>query len=81
MNISAELSLYPLDNDYEQIVWDFINALKQNTQIEIVTNGMSTQVFGDIEQVMPTITQVTKQLYQEKRAILVMKIGKGTLKL
>jgi|JI8StandDraft_2_1071088.scaffolds.fasta_scaffold13528_5 uncharacterized protein YqgV (UPF0045/DUF77 family) len=81
MKISAELSLYPLDNEYIQIVLDFIESLKSNPNLEVITNGMSTQVFGDIDDVMPTITKATKELYEQKKAILVMKIGKGTLKL
>jgi uncharacterized protein YqgV (UPF0045/DUF77 family) len=81
MKISAELSLYPLDNDYRQIVLDFIESLKKNSSLEVITNGMSTQIFGDIDEVMSTITRATKELYEQKKAILVMKIGKGILKL
>ncbi|KOY87088.1 hypothetical protein AD998_13890 [bacterium 336/3] len=81
MKISAELSLYPLDNDYIQIVLDFIESLKKNSSLEVITNGMSTQIFGDIDEVMSTITRATKELYEQKKAILVMKIGKGILKL
>ena len=81
MKISAEISLYPLDSEYIQIILDFIESLKKNPNLEIVTNGMSTQIFGDIDEVMPTITRATKELYEQKKAILVMKIGKGTLKL
>ncbi|MCS6822443.1 MAG: hypothetical protein NZ551_11320 [Microscillaceae bacterium] len=41
---------------------------------------MSTQVFGDIDVVMPSITQAMKK-YETKQAIVVMKLGRGILKL
>lgn len=81
MKISAEISLYPLDNNYIQIILDFIESIKNNQNLEVITNGMSTQIFGEIDEVMSTITKATKELYEQKKAILIMKIGKGTLKL
>lgn len=81
MQVTAELSLYPLSEEYVQIVWDFIAELKQNPDLEVITNGMSTQIFGDIDLVMPLITEAMKKLYESQQAILVMKLGRGTLKL
>lgn len=81
MQVTAELSLYPLHEGYEQIVWDFIKDLQENTALEVQTNGMSTQVFGDIDVLLPCVSKAIKQVYQTHKAILVMKLGKGTLKL
>lgn len=81
MQVTAELSLYPLCNDYEEIVWNFIKDLQKNTALEVQTNGMSTQVFGDINVLMPSVSEAIKRVYETKKAILVMKLGKGTLKL
>ncbi|MDX1905380.1 MAG: YkoF family thiamine/hydroxymethylpyrimidine-binding protein [Thermonemataceae bacterium] len=81
MQISVELSLYPLDSDYENIVWDFIGFLKENAHLEVVTNGMSTQVFGDIQEIMPTLSLAMQKIYEQKQAILVMKMGKDILKI
>ncbi|MFN3316588.1 MAG: thiamine-binding protein [Raineya sp.] len=81
MQITAELSLYPLHSQYEQSVWDFIEDLRANPALEVQTNGMSTQVFGEIDAVMPCVTAAIKKVYATQKAILVMKIGKGTLKL
>jgi len=81
MHISVELSLYPLDGNYEQIVWDFIAMIKQNAHLEVITNGMSTQVFGEMQELMPTITQAMQKIYETQQAILVMKMGRDTLKL
>ncbi|GAB4123710.1 MAG: hypothetical protein OHK0045_03600 [Raineya sp.] len=81
MQVTAELSLYPLHNTYEQSVWDFIKDLQANPALEVQTNGMSTQVFGEIDVLMPCVTAAIKKVYATQKAILVMKIGKGTLKL
>lgn len=80
MQVSVELSLYPLSNDFEQIISDFIEKLK-DSPLEVQTNGMSTQVFGEMDIIMEKIGKAMKEVYAEKKAILVMKMGKGTLKL
>lgn len=80
MQVSVELSLYPLSNDFEQIILDFIEKLKDSS-LEVQTNGMSTQVFGEMDMIMEKIGKAMKEVYAENKAILVMKMGKGTLKL
>ncbi|PKQ68567.1 YkoF family thiamine/hydroxymethylpyrimidine-binding protein [Raineya orbicola] len=80
MQVSVEISLYPLTNDFEPIILDFIEKLKDNS-LEVQTNGMSTQIFGDIDVILQKISEAMKEIYAKNRAILVMKMGKGTLKL
>lgn len=80
MKISLELSLYPLKEDYEELILLFIARLNQNSKLEVETNGMSTQVFGEMEEVMGTVQEAMKEIYEKDKAMLVMKMGKGTLK-
>jgi uncharacterized protein YqgV (UPF0045/DUF77 family) len=80
MQVSVEISLYPLANDFEPIILDFIEKLKDNS-LEVQTNGMSTQIFGDIDVILQKISEAMKEIYAKNRAILVMKMGKGTLRL
>ena len=50
MKISIELSLYPLALDnFKAEIWAFIKRLRQVDGLTVVTNGMSTQVFGDYD--------------------------------
>ncbi len=63
MKISIELSLYPLaEEQYKSEIWAFIKRLRNVDGLTVVTNGMSTQVFGDydlaVEKVMSEIKQV-----------------------
>ena len=55
MRLTAELSLYPLSEDYESIVLAFIETLISEHPISTVTNSMSTQVTGESTAVFSAI--------------------------
>lgn len=46
MQLTAEISMYPLRSDYEPIIISFIEGLQKNPDIQIITNAMSTQIKG-----------------------------------
>ncbi len=80
MQISVEISLYPLKEDYVSTILDFIEKLHEYPNLKVETNGMSTQVFGDYDEVMPALHTEMKEVHEQHQAIFVMKVGKGTLK-
>jgi uncharacterized protein YqgV (UPF0045/DUF77 family) len=80
MKISIEISLYPLTENYEQVILGFIHNLHENKNLEIITNGLSTQVFGEFDEVMNAVNREMKKLYANQQAVLVMKMGRGELK-
>ena len=80
MKATAEISLYPLTEDYEQIVIDFILELKKNTSLIVETNGLSTQIFGDYDEVMKVLHSKMKDFLEMHRAVFVLKIAQGELK-
>ena len=51
MKISVELTLSPLQDDYEQEIIRFIKALRASG-LTVLENPLSTQVYGDYDQVM-----------------------------
>lgn len=55
MQITAELSLYPLVNDYEAVIIPFIQKLKTHSSIEVYTHSMSTYVKGESQVVFDAI--------------------------
>ena len=55
MKISAEISLYPLSEQYRDLIYDFIEDLKNSENVEIRVNGMSTQIFGEYDTVTTLI--------------------------
>lgn len=80
MDVSAEVSLYPLAESYEESVLLFLDRLSGYEDIHYVTNGMSTQIFGDSKKVFSLLEEEFCQIQKEGKALLVMKVGPGTLK-
>ncbi|TAG54511.1 MAG: hypothetical protein EAZ27_08865 [Cytophagales bacterium] len=80
MNATIEISLYALTENYVQIVLDFIAKIKENKELEFVTNGLSTQIFGDYATIMNILTEDMKFVLEQVPSVFVLKIGKGILK-
>jgi uncharacterized protein YqgV (UPF0045/DUF77 family) len=76
MNIGVEISLYPLNADYIPPIKDFIERLNTAAPaLRIVTNAMSTQVFGDYDALMPVLLRELRQtLERNDKAVFVMKV-------
>ena len=75
MNISVEISMYPLNVDYETYILGFLENLNQYHEIEVRTNGMSTQVFGLYDQVMTILQKEIKISFEQKVPVsMVMKV-------
>ena len=51
MDISVELTLTPLKDDYEPIIKDFIKSLRKS-EFKIIETPLSTQVYGDFKDLM-----------------------------
>lgn len=64
MNISLELSLYPLDNNFLDIITDIVEKLNAENNLDVYTNTMSTQVFGEYEQVMSLLNKTIKYSFE-----------------
>lgn len=76
MNISVELTLMPLQNDYRNHIVSFIKRLR-NSKFHIEENALSTQVYGNYDEVMNFLKEELKQSFQETQAIIAnMKIVK-----
>lgn len=55
MRITAELSLYPLQDDYIPPILAFIRALEAGGRIEVRSNQLSTQLSGELGDVMAAV--------------------------
>ena len=47
MKMTAELSVYPLREDFKTAVLGFIDGLLKGQDVVAVTNSMSTQISGE----------------------------------
>ena len=71
MNVSAEITLMPLNSDYKKIIKDFILSLR-NTDFDILENPLSTQIYGDLEPVMEMLTKKIIVIYYKWHTNLCM---------
>lgn len=74
MELSVEISKYPLADDYIPAIKSFIDRLNAVDGLKVVTNTMSTQVFGDYDLVMDTMKNEMRYSYEQfGKAIFVCK--------
>ena len=76
MKISVDLTLSPLQNDYEIHVINFIKVLR-NSEFTVLENPLSTQIFGEYETLMSFLQEQIKVSFQNQDiCVLTMKIVK-----
>jgi len=56
MKLTAEMSLYPLQEDYIPIIQGFIDSVRSHNDLEVVSNAMSTQISGDYDKVFDVVS-------------------------
>lgn len=80
MKLSVEISKYPLKDEYIPAIQDFIDRLNMHADLQVITNTMSTQVFGDYDLLMDVLKQEIRLSYERfGRAIFVCKFIEGNL--
>lgn len=80
MKLTAELSLYPLNEEYIPIIQAFIDAMNLHRGLSIVTNAMSTQICGDYEAVFRAVEQeLAASFLRFGKQVLVVKFIVGEL--
>jgi uncharacterized protein YqgV (UPF0045/DUF77 family) len=74
MNISVDISMYPLHKDFEEPIINFIKSLRAS-DFHIEENGLSTQIFGPYSEVMSFLNEnIHSALLNEKNCVFVLKI-------
>lgn len=74
MQISVELSCYPLADDFIPMISDFIKKINQHPEVTAITNTMSTQLFGESDVVMPLLNQAMESSWaKDGKAVFVCK--------
>ncbi|GAA0872584.1 hypothetical protein GCM10009117_17310 [Gangjinia marincola] len=62
MNISIELTLTPLQDDFEAPIIAFINKLRKS-DFTILENPLSTQIYGPYDEVMGFLQREIKDTF------------------
>ena len=61
MQVSVDISLYPLHQDYIPQIDAFILLLNQEPNVQVVTNALSTQLYGEYETVMGLLARAMRE--------------------
>lgn len=79
MKISVELTLSPLQDDFEPAIQSFIQKLR-NSGLTIKENPLSTQVYGNYNEVMGLLNSEIKNAFEAiDRGLIFVKIVKSDL--
>ena len=77
MKISVELTLTPLQDNYEPAIINFIKSLR-NSGLTVLENPLSTQVYGDYDEVMALLQKEIKVALEAiEKGLLYVKIVKS----
>jgi uncharacterized protein YqgV (UPF0045/DUF77 family) len=74
MNISVEISYYPLKEEFIPPIKEFIDRLNEYENLIVKTSGISTHVFGEYFEVMKTLTNEIHRSFEVPHSVFVMKI-------
>lgn len=72
MKVTLEITMYPLTDGYKEPIKDFLRELNKCQRIEVITNGVSTQVFGEYDDVMAAYTSSLKPTFQSELTVAVV---------
>ncbi|QLE01405.1 thiamine-binding protein [Galbibacter sp. BG1] len=77
MKISVELTLTPIQDDFEPSIIHFIKKMRESG-LTVLENPLSTQVYGDYDEVMKVLTTEIKEAFEMiDKGLLYMKIVKS----
>jgi len=74
MKTSAEISYYPLNQEYVPPIREFIDRINTYEGLTVRTNGMSTQIFGEYDILMNALTIEIRDSFNHPHSVFVMKI-------
>ncbi|MGB7785580.1 MAG: YkoF family thiamine/hydroxymethylpyrimidine-binding protein [Salinimicrobium sp.] len=77
MQISVELALTPLQDDFEAPIKKFIKTLR-SSGFTVLENPLGTQIYGDYDKIMDFLTEEVKETFLSMDHVLMtMKLVKG----
>lgn len=81
MQISVDVSLYPLQEEFIPVVIDFIHHVQLHEGIEVTRNALSTQLFGERARVLEVLgEEFERSVASWGKSVLVAKIIAGDVR-
>jgi len=77
MNVSIEITLMPLKDNYKEVIKNFIKSLRNN-EFKVFENPLSTQIYGDYDKIMNLLNSKIKSIFSENNGVIInLKIVNG----
>ncbi|RWU11513.1 hypothetical protein EGC76_04420 [Pseudidiomarina gelatinasegens] len=81
MKLTVDISKYPLTENYIEPIRGFIDELATFDKVHIITNTLSTQLFGDYDDVMEALQVCIKWSFNKYgKVVFVCKFLHGDLR-
>ena len=79
MDVGVEISLYPLSERFAPVIHEFIARVSAVSGLKVVSGSLSTQIFGEYEQVFETLHRELRVTLEARhahtdKAVFVMKL-------
>jgi uncharacterized protein YqgV (UPF0045/DUF77 family) len=78
MRTAVEISMYPLAGDYRPLIQAFIDRLNTYPEVQVLTNTLSTQIWGQLDRVMEILAEEMRRVaLAGPQPIFVLKVLPG----
>jgi uncharacterized protein YqgV (UPF0045/DUF77 family) len=77
MRAAVEISMYPLAGDYRPLIQAFIDRLNLYPDLHVLTNALSTQIWGQLDRVMAILADEMRRAADGPQVVFVMKVLPG----
>jgi uncharacterized protein YqgV (UPF0045/DUF77 family) len=75
MQSAVEISLYPLAEEYRPLIQAFIDRLNTYPDLRVLTNTLSTQIFGPLDRIMTMLSaEIERSAAAGPQLVFVMKV-------
>jgi len=72
MQITAELSFYPLADEYIPQIKTYIADINSYDSLQVKTNLLSTEIVGEYDSVMQAINDTTKKAFSTDGSVVLV---------
>jgi uncharacterized protein YqgV (UPF0045/DUF77 family) len=78
MRAAIEISMYPLSADYRPRIQAFIDRLNTHAELNVLTNSLSTQIWGDLERMFAILAlEMHRSAGEGPQLVFAMKVLPG----
>jgi uncharacterized protein YqgV (UPF0045/DUF77 family) len=78
MRSAVDISMYPLTGEYRPLIQAFIDRLNTHPDIKVLTNSLSTQVWGPLDRVLAVLAaEIERSAANGPQLVFVIKVLPG----